>query len=206
MDIASYISELLYDHECVVIPGLGGFIVNDRPATINRITHKFTPPFRKIMFNIHLSANDGLLINYIANFESISYLEAKKLVIDFSKRCQDEIADGKRIDLKGIGTLHKNQEGYITFDQDSQVNHNADAFGLGSFYSPPIERPTDEERIKTNVEPLLSGTVKPTDSKPKVSRETNVKRRTRAGAIILMLFILLLSIGGGYTFKERATN
>jgi nucleoid DNA-binding protein len=206
VNVAPYISELLYEHECVIIPGFGGFIVNDRPASINRITHQFSPPFRKIMFNIHLSANDGLLMNHVAHLESISYLEAKQIVLDFSKYCQEEIEAGNRINLKDIGALYKNSEGHICFEQNEQVNYNLEAFGLGSFYSPPIERESDEERIKGIVEPLISGKLKPKDRKPFVQKETVVKGRRRAGAIVLVLFILLLSIGGGFTIKEHATS
>jgi nucleoid DNA-binding protein len=206
VNVAPYISELLYEHECVIIPGFGGFIVNDRPATINRINHLFSPPFRKIMFNIHLSANDGLLMNHLAKLESISYVEAKQIVLDFAKHCQEEIEAGNRISFKDIGVLYKNSEGHIAFEQNEQVNYNMEAFGLGSFYSPPIERESDEERIKGIVEPLISGKLKPKDRKPVVQRETVIKRRRRAGAVVLILFILLLSIGGGFTIKEHATS
>jgi len=206
LNIASYISELLYEHECVVIPGFGGFIVNDRPATINRITHEFSPPFRKVMFNIHLSANDGLLINHIANVDHISYVEAKQMVIDFAKHCHEELKSGNKINFINIGSLYKNNEGHITFEQNEQVNYNDDAFGLGSFYSPAIERATDEERIKGIVEPLLKGKTKPEDRKPSSSRETSQKRRRRAGAVVLILFLVLLGIGGGFTIKENATH
>lgn len=206
MNIATYISELLYEHECVVIPGFGGFIVNDRPATINRITHQFSPPFRKIMFNIHLSANDGLLMNHLTNVEGVSYVEAKQTVLNFSKYCQEEVKAGNRVNFKDIGVLYKNSEGHITFEQDQQINYNSEAFGLGSFYSPPIERASDEDRIKGIVEPIISGKLKPKDRKPIQRREFGVKRRRRAGIVVLILFILLLSIGGGYTFKDNATS
>jgi len=206
VNIAPCISELLYEHECVIIPGFGGFIVNDRPATINRITHQYSPPFRKIMFNIHLSANDGLLINQIANIESISYVEAKQIVLNFSKYCEEEVKAGNKINFKNIGTLFKNGEGHITFEQNEQVNYNSNAFGLGSFYSPPIERESDEERIKGIIEPLISGKLRPKDRKPFIQRESGVKRRRRASVVVLVLFILLLSIGGGFTIKEHATS
>jgi hypothetical protein len=133
-------------------------------------------------------------------------VEAKQIVLDFSKYCQEEIEAGNRISFKDIGTLYKNSEGHIAFDQNEQVNYNLEAFGLGSFYSPPIERESDEERIKGIVEPLISGKLKPKDRKPVVQREIVIKRRRRAGAVVLILFILLLSIGGGFTIKEHATS
>jgi len=69
MKIARYIGDLLYDYECVVIPGLGGFLTNDKPASIQPNTHYFHPPFKQVMFNAYLKTNDGLLVNYIAREE-----------------------------------------------------------------------------------------------------------------------------------------
>lgn len=206
MNIAHYISELLFEHECVVIPGFGGFIANDRSATVSRITHQFSPPFRKIMFNIHLSANDGLLINHIANVEVVPYVEAKQKVDEFTKHCREELKRGNKIVFDKIGVLFKNTEGHIVFEQYEKVNYNSDAFGLGSFYSPAIERVSDEERLKGIIEPLLTGKPKPKDRKQRVGKEVGRKKRIRAGVVVLVLFLLLLSIGGGFTFKENVTD
>ena len=206
MNIAQYISELLFEHECVVIPGFGGFIANDRSATVSRITHQFSPPFRKIMFNIHLSANDGLLINHIANVELVPYVEAKQIVDEFTKHYREELKKGNKIVFDKIGVLFKNTEGHIVFEQHEQVNYNSDVFGLGSFYSPAIERVSDEERLKGIIEPLLTGKSKPKDRKQKISKEAGRKKRIRAGVVVLVLFLLLLSIGGGFTFKENVTD
>lgn len=206
MNIAQYISELLFEHECVVIPGFGGFIANDRSATVSRITHQFSPPFRKIMFNIHLSANDGLLINHIANVEAVPYVEAKQIVDEFTKHCREEIKRGNKIIFNKIGVLFKNTEGHIVFEQYEKVNYNSDAFGLGSFYSPAIERVSDEERLKGIIEPLLTGKTKPKDRKQTASKKVGKRKRIRAGVVVLVLFLLLLSIGGGFTFKENVTD
>lgn len=205
MNVAPFISELLFEHECVVIPGFGGFIVNDRSATINRITHQFSPPFRKIMFNIHLSANDGLLMNYIANAKSIPYADAKQIVNDFAKHCLEELKEGNKISFEKIGKLYKNSDGHIVFEQNEKLNYNSEAFGLDSFYSPPIERQSDKERLQGIVEPLITGKLKPKDRKPIIQKEETVKTRRYVGVVILVLFILLMSIGGGFTVKDHAT-
>jgi len=206
VNIAQHIGELLYEHECVVIPGFGGFIANDRSATVSRITHQFSPPFRKIMFNIHLSANDGLLINHIANVELVPYVEAKQIVDEFTKHCRKEINEGNKIVFDKIGILFKNTEDHIVFEQYEQVNYNSDSFGLGSFYSPAIERVSDEDRLKGVIEPLLTSRPKPKDRKQKLSKEVGRKKRIRAGVVALVLFLLLLSIGGGFTIRENVTN
>ncbi len=205
MDIARYVSELLYEHECVILPGLGGFITNDRPATINRITHRFTPPSRKIIFNTHLIANDGLLINYLAGSEGYTYEEARQYIDEFTESCKQELEEGRRLTFKKIGVLFKNSEGYIVFEQDEEVNYNPDAFGLSSFYSPAIDRGSDEERIRRIVEPLLTGKIKPKDRKIKGQR-THARKKYHPGIAALVMFLVLLIVGGGFTLSENARS
>ena len=67
MDIRNCIAELLSAHDCVIIPGLGGFIGNYSPARIDPVHHAFQPPFKKLLFNINLKQNDGLLANAVAD-------------------------------------------------------------------------------------------------------------------------------------------
>ena len=203
MDINRYISELLFEHECVVLPGLGGFITNDKSATVNRITHRFSPPSKKIVFNVHLTANDGLLINQVALREEITYKEARQAVDEFTEHCQQQLEEGKRLTFDQIGTLYKNQEGHLVFEQDETVNYNPEAFGLRSFHSPAIDRGTDEERLKKIVEPILTGKRKPEDRKA-TDPEKGARKRYRVGASVMILFLLLLLIGGGFTFTENA--
>ena len=54
MNIETYISDLLYRHDCVIIPGLGGIITNYRSAQIHPVSHKLQPPSKSIRFNLPL--------------------------------------------------------------------------------------------------------------------------------------------------------
>ena len=76
MNIEVYIQALLFEHSCVVIPDLGGFITEHKSVEIHPITHRFTPPSKRIAFNEQLKVNDGLLANTIAREEGISMLDA----------------------------------------------------------------------------------------------------------------------------------
>ena len=158
MKIARYVGELLFDYECVVIPGLGGFIAEDKPVVINKVTDKFSPPFRKIHFNIHLRANDGLLINFVAQQENIGYKTAKQRVDKFVFLCHNALEQGKKINFKHIGSIYYDAEKNVSFDQDNSINYNADSFGLTSLVSPSIRRPSDEEKIKKVVKSAIDST------------------------------------------------
>lgn len=175
MIIARYIGDLLYDYECVVIPGFGGFIVNDKPAKVNYSTHYLTPPFREVMFNPYLRTNDGLLLNYIAKEEEITYHEAKRKVDAFAMLCQRALDNGKQIRFEKIGTIRQNDNGKIIFNQDTSINYNPNSFGLSSFISPAVHQSTEEERLKKAINKVIVEKEN-VPSKPKESTKRKDKR------------------------------
>ncbi len=215
MKIAGYVGDLLYDYECVVIPGLGGFIAEDQSVTINKVTDRFSPPFRNVHFNIHLRANDGLLINYVAQHEEISYKAAKQNVDKFVLLCHNALESGKKINFKNIGSIAKDSEGNITFKQDTSVNYKADSFGLGTLVSPSIRRVSDEDKIKKVVKSAIDKTKskpgsseridkKVTEEKKPVSRKMQANRRKSSltNQIIFLAFVMF-AMGIAYVYMRR---
>lgn len=71
-----YISDLLFLHDCVIIPDFGGFICNYKSAHIDEENGLICPPAKDILFNRNLTHNDGLLVNWIACKENITYEKA----------------------------------------------------------------------------------------------------------------------------------
>jgi len=142
MDIRHCVAELLSLHDCVIIPGFGGFIGNYSPARIDSVHHTFHPPSKKILFNINLRQNDGLLVNAVASAFGVSYQDAVRLVDDFCEEIRCALKSEHPFDLPQIGTLLPGSEGIIHFEQESASNLLADSFGLSSFISPPVIRKT----------------------------------------------------------------
>ena len=58
MDISLYLVELLRLHDCVIIPDLGGFIANYRPAEMDLAGNRFNPPVKEVIFSGKLNKND----------------------------------------------------------------------------------------------------------------------------------------------------
>ena len=83
MDVTAFIRELLFGHDCVVVPGFGGFIGNYTPARIDKSTGTFYPPVKQISFNRNLNHNDGLLVGRISFTSKINYADARDLVEEF---------------------------------------------------------------------------------------------------------------------------
>jgi hypothetical protein len=140
MKIGFYIGALLYRHDCVVIPGFGGFIANYTPAFIHPVQNTFNPPSRQIMFNASLLHNDGLLATHIAGEEGISFDQALNRIIEEVVAIHNELKSGKTIQLDGLGSLRSNHENSIVFTPKSANNWLEDAYGLSTFVSPPIRR------------------------------------------------------------------
>ncbi len=148
MKISKYIGELLFEYECIVIPGLGGFITNDIPAKIQNDQRTFLPPSKKIVFNAFLKTNDGLLINQIAKAENISYSDSKHKVESFVKKCFKALNEGKKINFQKVGIIFFDNEKNIQFEPDVSQNYLSESYGMSIFISPPIRRETTRHIIE----------------------------------------------------------
>ncbi|MDG1848915.1 MAG: SPOR domain-containing protein [Flavobacteriales bacterium] len=140
MKVEAYISELLYRHDCVIVPGLGGFITNYRSAQIHPVSHTLRPPSKSISFNVQLQNNDGLLANYIAESESISYAKAQAKIDRFAQKIQNDLEHKKEAGISNVGILSKDRNGKISFEPKFTANYLLDSFGLEDIQSPAILR------------------------------------------------------------------
>ncbi len=139
MDIKTFIRELLFGHDCVIIPGFGGFISNHIPAQIDKSAGTFYPPVRKISFNRNLNHNDGLLAGRISEKMGINYGEARAVIEEFAADLRRKLERGEKVIFDHIGSFVNNEEGNIQFEPDSEVNYHLDSYGLGSFRCMPLE-------------------------------------------------------------------
>lgn len=138
MKMETYISDLLYRHDCVIIPGLGGIITNYRSAQIHPVSHTIRPPSKSIRFNVNLQEDDGLLANYVSSCESISFASAQSKIERFVFSIQNDLEHKKEARLSKIGILSVDLNGILSFEPDLKVNYLADAFGLEAIQSPAI--------------------------------------------------------------------
>ena len=148
MQIANYISELLYRYNCVVIPNFGAFLANTTSARIDANNHTLYPPCKNLSFNQQLTKNDGLLVSHIANAKKLPYEEVLEEVHEISKQWTDKLEKGKHIFLEGVGGLSLGEERKIQFKPEEGYNYLTSSYGLASFTTTPIIR----EKLKEEVE------------------------------------------------------
>ena len=138
MNLDKYIEDLLYRNECVVIPNFGAFITSVNSANLNN-EGVFTPPSKSISFNKKIKKNDGVLANYIAELNNISFDEAMKLIKLNVSNFNNDILNRKDIVFSKVGVISINEE-LTEFVSYSNINYLKDSYGLSSVSSSFIKR------------------------------------------------------------------
>ena len=147
MKIDHYISELLFDHDCVIVTDLGGFIANFKPASINHALHVISPPSKKLAFNASLKNNDGLLANHIAQRTLLSYMDACEVIRDYVKEATAGMKNGQKLKIDKVGVLYLDQEERLQFLPDHHANYLIESFGLAPVHAPVIKRTVTETPV-----------------------------------------------------------
>lgn len=152
LEVSKYIKDLLFVHDCVILPGFGGFVANYQAARIDNNSNTFSPPSKAIGFNRNLSKNDGLLINRLADAENLSYAESEKSVQFFIEDLRVRIQRGEKVLLEGIGAFCNDKRHNLQFEPSEELNFLADSFGLNEIDLPKISLADDVKTvtIKTN--------------------------------------------------------
>ncbi|MEP7263269.1 MAG: hypothetical protein ABI772_02160, partial [Bacteroidota bacterium] len=140
MKLDHYISELLFEHECVIIPGFGGIVANYRPSFLNPAHHTFSPPSKRLAFNASLRTNDGLLASHLSKRLSVNYTEANNYITAFVSDCTRSLQDGQKLVLDKVGVLYLDGEKNLQFMPDASANYLKTSFGLTALHSPAIRR------------------------------------------------------------------
>src|SRR5690606_27624882 len=145
MRLEKYISDLLYRHQCVVVPGFGAFITEEVSASYNPKSQTFTPPRKLVYLNTLLKNNDGLLAQYIAKEQQITYAAAVEFINENTTLWHNAIEQKKAVELSGLGTILKNEEGVIEFEAYGIQNYLTASFGLSNIMVAKLQQPAQQE-------------------------------------------------------------
>ncbi len=181
--VDKHISELLYRHDCVIVPELGGFVANYASAKIHPVQHSFTPPSKNIVFNKNLKNNDGLLANQIVTTENKTYPEALKYIQHFVENANLQLKKGSKVTIDEVGILFLDVERNIQFEPDTKTNHLPDAFGLAAFQSPAVKRDNISKRIEKEF--------KDRGAVPAERKKINVKRYVALAIAMPLIFAMV---------------
>lgn len=202
--IEKHIKELLFDHECVVLPEFGGFITHYVSAEIHPITNKFSPPSKRVAFNEQIKLNDGLLTSTIAYHENMNMDQAAHALKSFIEKMKDDLKTYNLFEIKDIGKFFYNPENRLEFDPENKINFLEESFGLTELFFKPIDR-DQKVMSKTDQKPVQQRKpVSNSESKPTGEEKSKpAKEGMKAWMIILPLALLLGGFGGAYFMNHN---
>jgi len=133
IELEKHIEVLLLNNDCVIVPGLGGFMGHYMDARYDEQDSLFLPPLRTLGFNPQLTINDSLLVQSYVEAYDISYPEALRRIEAEVQELHQHLETEGQYELNDIGILSLNDEGNITFEPCEAGILTPTLYGLGSF-------------------------------------------------------------------------
>lgn len=193
--IENHIRELLYDHNFVIVPGLGAFVTKYKPAEVDFQGQKILPPTKKIYFNDSIKEDDGLLINYLCHNTELTREEGYELIENYVKDVENRLSVGKTIEIDNLGHLELNMNKKKEFKNDKSGNLLLESFGL-----PIVEFSGSEEINEIKDEKKISGSIRP--NKKAVNVKPKAKQPEKKANLWIYIFSILVLLSLAYLAYE----
>ena len=127
-----HIEKLLAQHDYVVVPNLGGFVVQIQSASL--LSDHITPPLSTIGFNPLMHHADGLLAIEIARSEKISYRMSMEYIEKQVEQLKADLQSNGNISVGNLGSFHRNNPGDLLFTPAAKVEFLPQNFELTNLY------------------------------------------------------------------------
>ena len=142
IELDRHIEILLLSNDCVIVPGLGGFMTHHVEARYDADDQMYLPPLRTLGFNPQLTMNDSLLVQSYIEAYDISYPEALRRIENEVEELKQHIETAGYYELNDIGELSLNEEGKYLFTPCEAGILTPELYGLSSFEITPVETET----------------------------------------------------------------
>lgn len=199
--ICNAISQLLYEHDKVIVPGLGAFLRQDEGAQVNIVTNTFVKPSSILVFDAQQREDNDLIASFLTTNEGMAEEESRQLLAQFVSDCFADLKTGKEVHLTGVGTLTMGSQQQWVFQSDPDIDYNTDAFGLSDFSVTPVFTSGKQDDWKAQVAQQIKDKNTPmtVDSK-RVRRNFEMENdapqpRRRGRGVLFTLLGLLLLVG-----------
>ncbi len=178
MQLGKYISDLLYHHDQVILPGFGAFSTRYVPAKFIPEKKIVESPTKVAEFSPEPSTGSTPLIAYMAEKEgrSIDWINdfLKKLV----KEIVTSIESGNKVEFEYLGVFQLDADGLLQFIPDPKVNYLKEDTGLSQVKAP--EQKEMEADIKPPpVSPAKEKATIPEAEPPAAAKKTIKKQKEK---------------------------
>lgn len=199
IEIDRHIEILLLSNDCVIVPGLGGFMTHHVEARYDADDQMFLPPLRTLGFNPQLTMNDSLLVQSYIEAYDISYPEALRRIESEVEELKQHIDVAGSYELNDIGELSLNEEGRYLFTPCEAGILTPGLYGLSGFEMKPVEialpiaEVKDEKVVEETVAPVLGGLTPDNDEDDEralVIKMSWIRNTVAIAAAVLAFFLL----------------
>lgn len=147
-NICKHIEKLLAQHDYIVVPNFGGFVVQNQSAVI--MPNCIVAPKDTIGFNPLMHHSDGLLAIEIAKTESISYRMAMEMIDRAVENINLKLQTAGSVQFGNLGVFQQNASGNTHFQPSGSVDFLPQNFGLTDVRVSTRTVRHDEERRKVS--------------------------------------------------------
>jgi len=144
-----HIEKLLAQHDYVVIPNLGGFVVQTQSAQI--LSDTITPPLATIAFNPLMHHADGLLAIEIARSEKMSYRLAMEYIDKEVEKIRFKLDLTGTIQFGKFGSFNQDKTGTLVFKPLVEMDFLPQNFQLSNVYIPTKDSRKTENHRKITI-------------------------------------------------------
>ena len=201
-ELSRHIEVLLLENDCVIVPGLGGFIAHNKAAEFKDSANIFCPPLRTIGFNPQLTINDGLLAqSYMQSYDT-DFPDASRKIESVVSQIKDSLYKNGQAELDNIGTLYYTMAGTYGFEPYGNAFFSPSLYGLGSFSISPLSELASVKETAAE-QRIVIETVPSSVESPKEKNKQHIIKRMAEHAIgiaaaIILFFVLSVPVENTY--------
>lgn len=146
-ELSRHIEVLLLDNDCVIVPGLGGFIAHYIPAEYREEEETFYPPRRIVGFNPKLTINDGLLSQFYMQTHHTDFPDATRMIEASVRKLKKQLHAEGSVTIPAIGTIKCDIHGSYDFTPERDEITTPSLYCFEPFAAPVLKttRPETKE-------------------------------------------------------------
>jgi hypothetical protein len=184
---------LLHDHDCLVVPGLGGFVAHPVAARYDADKGEWVPPGRNVAFNPKLVVRDGLLEQEIRRATGCTNEAAAALIDREVESLRRAMEAGQTREIPSLGRLYIGENGLIAFAPESRIDERYAPPGLSRI--PWVDRQTAPAQEATEADSSSTETTAVPEKERSIASDPEEKRTEwtpwlRAAAVLLPLMAI----------------
>lgn len=136
--IVTHIEQLLLMHDCIIIPKLGGFVLQNLPARYRADEHTFFPTRKEVVFNTTLQHDDGLLSESYMQMYGADYRKARLMWEEDVEELKSILQQEKKLSFGRVGSFETGEEGQLIFHPGDAHIFSIESYGLPAFELPSL--------------------------------------------------------------------